>query len=83
MILITGASGNVGSEVLKQAVAAGLPIRAAYQSRDKANGAPAGVDAVLMDYTQPDTVRLALRGVEKVFLVGPPVFAAIRDSALD
>jgi uncharacterized protein YbjT (DUF2867 family) len=73
MILITGASGNVGSEVLKQAVAAGLPIRAAYQSRDKANGAPAGVDAVLMDYTQPDTVRLALRGVEKVFLVGPPV----------
>jgi uncharacterized protein YbjT (DUF2867 family) len=73
MILITGASGNVGSEVLTQAVAAGLPIRAAYQSRDKANGAPAGVDAVLMDYTQPDTVRLALRGVEKVFLVGPPV----------
>ena len=73
MILITGASGNVGSEVLKQAAAAGLPIRAAYQSRDKAKGVPAGVDAVLMDYTQRETVRAALRGVEQVFLVGPPL----------
>src|SRR5262245_27393313 len=72
MILITGASGNVGSEVLKQAAAAGLPIRAAYQSRDKAKNAPAGADISVMDYTQPDTVRSALRGVQTVFLVGPP-----------
>jgi uncharacterized protein YbjT (DUF2867 family) len=43
MILITGASGNSGSEVLKQAAAAGLQIRAAYQSRDKAGGAGVSV----------------------------------------
>jgi len=73
MILITGASGNVGSEVLKQAAAAGLRIRAAYQSRANAQRAPAGVETVLMDYTQPATVRDALRGVDKVFLVGPPL----------
>jgi len=30
MILITGANGNVGSEVLRQALAAKLDIRAAY-----------------------------------------------------
>ncbi len=35
MILITGASGNVGSEVLKQAAVAKLKIRAAYLSADK------------------------------------------------
>ena len=35
MILITGASGNVGSEVLKQALAVGLKIRATFQSPDK------------------------------------------------
>ena len=35
MILITGASGNVGSEVLKQAVAAKLSIRAAYRLRTR------------------------------------------------
>jgi uncharacterized protein YbjT (DUF2867 family) len=73
MILITGASGNVGSEVLTQAAAAGLPLRAAYQSRAKAEQAPAGIETVLMDYTRPETVRDALRGVERVFLVGPPL----------
>jgi uncharacterized protein YbjT (DUF2867 family) len=30
MILITGASGNVGREVLKQALAVGLKIRASF-----------------------------------------------------
>jgi uncharacterized protein YbjT (DUF2867 family) len=72
MILITGASGNVGGEVLKQAAAAKLKIRATYQSPDKAKGAPAGVEAVLMDYTKPETIRAAVNGIEKVFLVGPP-----------
>ena len=72
MILITGASGNVGSEVLRQAAAAKLNIRAVYQSPDKARTAPAAVETVLMDYTRPETIRAALRGIEKVFLVGPP-----------
>lgn len=72
MILITGASGNIGSEVLKQAAAARLSIRAAYLSADKAKAAPTGVITVLMDYARPETIRAALEGVEKVFLVGPP-----------
>jgi len=72
MILITGASGNVGSEVLKQATAARLKIRAAYLSPQKAKEAPTGVETVLMDYAKPETIRAALGGVEKVFLVGPP-----------
>lgn len=72
MILITGASGNVGSEVLKQAAAAGLKIRATFQSPVKASKAPTGVEAVIMDYAKPETIRPALKDVEKVFLVGPP-----------
>jgi len=40
MILITGASGSVGSEVLKQAAAAGLPTRAAYQNARQGEGCP-------------------------------------------
>jgi len=52
MILITGASGNVGSEVLKQAAAAGLKIRATFQSPVKASKAPTGVEAVIMDYEE-------------------------------
>lgn len=72
MILITGASGNVGSEVLKQAAAARLELRSAYQSAEKANGAPRGVETVILDYQKPETIRHALRGIDTVFLVGPP-----------
>lgn len=73
MILITGGSGNVGQEVLKQIARTGKPVRAAFQSASKAAGAPAGVEAVLMDYNRPETVRAAMEGVDHVFLVGPVV----------
>jgi uncharacterized protein YbjT (DUF2867 family) len=36
MILITGASGNVGKEVLKQIAQTGAQVRAAFQSVSKA-----------------------------------------------
>src|SRR6059036_4331011 len=73
MILITGASGNVGREVAKQALAVGLKIRATFQSPDIAAKAPAGLEGVIMDYAKPETIRPVLHGVEKIFLVGPPV----------
>ena len=73
MILITGASGNVGREVVKQALAVGLNIRAAFRSPDIAAKAPAGLEGVIMDYAKPETIRAVLHGVEKIFLVSPPV----------
>ena len=73
MILITGASGNVGREVVKQALAVGLKIRAAFHSPAAAAKAPAGLEGVVMDYAKPDTIGPALHGVQKIFLVGPPV----------
>src|SRR6266576_457565 len=73
MILITGASGNIGREVVKQALAVGLKIRATFQSSAVAAKAPAGLEGVIMDYAKPETIRAALHGVEKIFLVGPPV----------
>ena len=73
MILITGASGNVGREVVKQALAVGLKIRATFQSAAVAARAPAGLEGMIMDYAKPETIRPALLGVEKIFLVGPPV----------
>jgi uncharacterized protein YbjT (DUF2867 family) len=44
MILITGASGNVGREVIKQSLALGLKIRATFQSAAVAVKAPAGLE---------------------------------------
>ena len=40
MILITGASGNVGSEVLKQVIATGAKPRAMYRNQRAAASAP-------------------------------------------
>ena len=73
MILITGASGNVGREVVKQALAVGLKIRATFQSAAVAAKAPAGLEGVILDYTKPETIRPALRGIERIFLVAPPI----------
>src|ERR1035437_6931436 len=73
MILITGASGNVGREVVKQALAVGIKIRATFRTPAVAARAPAGLEGVVMDYAKPETIRPALHGVEKIFLVGPPV----------
>lgn len=71
MILITGASGNVGREVLKQAVSSGLRVRAAYQTLGKAS-VPSGAEAVRVDFNEPESLEAALAAVDQVFLVGPP-----------
>lgn len=84
MILITGASGNVGKEVLKQIAQTGAQVRAAFQSVRKAPAAP-GVEIVALDYNQPETLRTALKGVDRVFLVGPPTaqLPALEQKAVD
>lgn len=71
MILITGASGNVGKEVLKQITQTGVEVRAAFQSISKA-ATPPGVEIVSVDYNRAETLQTALEGVDRVFLVGPP-----------
>jgi uncharacterized protein YbjT (DUF2867 family) len=71
MILITGAGGNVGAEVLRQIAKTGHRVRAAFQSASKIATAPTGIETVTMDYNQPKTIRAALRNVDRVFLVAP------------
>lgn len=84
MILITGASGNVGREVLKQVAATGARVRAAFQSAGKASSAPSGVEVVTMDYRDPKTLAV-LEDVDRVFLVGPPTsnLAALERNAVN
>jgi uncharacterized protein YbjT (DUF2867 family) len=88
MILITGANGNVGKEVLKQVATTetktGMKIRAGFRSPAKV-AAPPGVEIVTLDYNQPETLRAALEGVDRVFLVGPPTaqLVALERRAVD
>jgi uncharacterized protein YbjT (DUF2867 family) len=72
-ILITGATGNNGAEVVRQLSARGAPLRALV--RDPARRTPLrlpGVEIAAGDFLDPPTLDRALEGVEKVFLVSPP-----------
>ena len=67
MILITGATGNVGREVAKLLLDSGEEIRAV--TRDPGSAAvPAGAHVVGGDPSRPATLTPALRSVEAVLL---------------
>ena len=71
MILVTGASGNVGRSLVDALAAAGRPVRAAYHSDQRAREARAqGRDAVTIDLTKPDTIDRAMGGVDALFVMG-------------
>src|SRR5688500_13692455 len=71
MICVTGAGGTVSSEVIRQ-LEQKAPFRAAYFSDRAAAGARArGIDAVVIDYNQPETLRRAFRDCDALFLLGP------------
>jgi uncharacterized protein YbjT (DUF2867 family) len=76
MILVTGASGTVGSEVVKALVARKAPVRAGYRSRPQ--NVPAGVETVALDYDRPETIAPALREVETLFLLSNTVAPEVR-----
>ncbi|TDD60467.1 NAD-dependent epimerase/dehydratase family protein [Kribbella antibiotica] len=67
MILVTGATGTIGSEVLRQLLAAGWPVRALTRSPEKLAGTAA--DVVQGDFDDPDSLARAMDGVEAVFLL--------------
>ena len=74
MICVTGAGGTVGREVIKQLESGKAPFRAAYFSNEKAEAARAkGIDAVILDYNRPESLRAAFQGCDQLFLLGPNV----------
>src|SRR5262245_51050494 len=76
--LVTGATGNIGREVVAQLCAAGVPVRAMSRNPAPA-GIPAGVEVVRGDFSAPETLEAALDDVEVVFLVwSAPLASAAR-----
>lgn len=70
MILVTGASGSNGSELIKQLSATGASVRAMVRKRrDLENGALPGVEFVPADFDDLAGVNRALEGVQSAFLV--------------
>jgi uncharacterized protein YbjT (DUF2867 family) len=67
MILVTGATGNVGGEVMRALAASGQPVRALTRS-DGPVDLPAGAERATGDLNQPDSMRDALAGISGIFL---------------
>ena len=73
-ILVTGSTGNVGSQVVKQLAAIGAKVRGAVHSTSKANALKdLGVEPVELDFNKPETIQAALAGVEKIYFLTPLV----------
>ena len=69
MILVTGATGRVGCEVVRQLAAGGVPVRALVRSAERADGVAApGVELAVGDLEKPQTLDQAIAGVQRMFL---------------
>ncbi len=78
MILITGASGSVGKEVLRAVANTGAKHRAMYRSAVEATKAPPGTATVVADFAKPETLGAALKDVKSVYLVCSPIPELVR-----
>ena len=65
-VLVTGATGNVGSAVVRELSNRGVAVRAFV--RDPALELPDGVEQAVGDLDDPASIRNALDGVDRVFL---------------
>ena len=71
-ILVTGATGKVGSELVRHLVEAGLEVKAATRRPDLVPAGRHGVEVVELDYDATETWDAAVQWADRVFLVPPP-----------
>jgi len=68
MILVTGAAGLSGTQIVKELNAQGVPLRALARDRSKVSALD-NVEIVEGDMSRPDTLGPALAGIEKALLI--------------
>src|SRR4051794_8754156 len=80
-VLITGATGNVGREVLHYLLEIDSPLEiyAGVREGGKSGGyLPPGVRVLAFDFQEPTTHEAALSGCYLLFLVRPPQLADVK-----
>jgi uncharacterized protein YbjT (DUF2867 family) len=92
MILVTGATGLNGSELVRRLSARGVAVRALIRNSNGANAAKAtelsrlaGVDVAEGDMAQPDTLVPALRGIDRAMLISSsdPTMREVQSAFID
>lgn len=71
-ILIVGATGTVGSELVRQLDGAGHRVRALVRDQHKAERIASLATPVIGDLAKPETLARAFAGAERVFVLAPP-----------
>ncbi|MET9657239.1 NAD(P)H-binding protein [Streptomyces sp. NPDC006510] len=71
MILVTGATGTIGREVVRR-IPADLAVRIMARNPGRVTGAGAAAEIVTGDFSDPASLVGVLRGVRTVFLVTNP-----------
>jgi len=80
-VLVTGATGNVGREVVRALQARGIAVRAGVAKVERAREATAGThDLVRLDFTDPATWPAALDRCGAVFLMRPPAISRMQST---
>jgi len=87
MILVTGATGNVGGELVGQLVGSDQQVRALVRSPVQ-RALPASVEMATGDLNRPESLSAALTDVRGVFLLGgypdmPGLLAEIRRAGVE
>src|SRR4030095_1543184 len=67
-VLVIGATGNVGGQVVSQLLSTGAQVRPLTRNPDMA-GLPPQVEMMRGDLTVPETLDVCLKGIDTVFLV--------------
>jgi uncharacterized protein YbjT (DUF2867 family) len=81
-ILVTGATGTVGSEVVRQLAELGGRVRVLTRDPEKAKKFGKGVEVIKGDLVKPETLAPAFAGVDKVFVLSNyPVIAVAEGNA--
>jgi uncharacterized protein YbjT (DUF2867 family) len=71
-ILVTGSTGTIGSNIINHLASEGASVRVLVRS-NKPTAFPAGVEKVVGDMTDLDSMRAALKGVDTLFLLNAVV----------
>lgn len=72
VILVIGGCSKIGSALIESLRARGEEVRALVRGQGSGRALPAGVETVVGDLAAPDSLRAAMSGAEKVFLLSSP-----------
>jgi uncharacterized protein YbjT (DUF2867 family) len=78
VILVIGGRSKIGQALTKSLCAQGERVRALVRAHEADTAYPDGVEAVVGDLGDPESLRPAMSGAEKVFLLSSPHRDAVR-----